>query len=253
MFCAAVMLMFCSCDQSSTDEIRHPVFKKARNKRDDGKFSEAAKAFEDYLKINPYSSKCHYELAMLYRDNLDEPVLAIYHFRQFLEMEPDTQDRKNIEAWIDAAEKEYYTQLKAKYPDDDTRQQLEQLKDREKRYVQHLTRLRSENAYLKSQLGGKLNPQMVVDNLPLADNTAVKPAPIAEPAPAPVPAPPPASKKKELPDVYVVKSGDTLSKISKEYYGDIKYIKMIMDANKDTMSSESLQIGQKIRMPKLPE
>ncbi|OGV40839.1 MAG: hypothetical protein A2X48_22910 [Lentisphaerae bacterium GWF2_49_21] len=238
-------MFFSSCDQGTSDDIRHPVFKKGRNKKEDGKFAESAKAFEDYLKINPYSAKCHLELASLYSDNLDDPLVAIYHFRKYLEMEPDSPDRKKIETWIQAAEKEYYTQLKSRYPDDETKKQLEILKEREKRYILHLTRLRNENEYLKSQLGQKLNTQIFTEQPPAAENVAVKPAPASVSDSTP--------KKKEIPEFYVVRNGDTLSRISKEMYGDIKYYKLIFEANKDTLSSENLQIGQKLRIPKLPE
>jgi nucleoid-associated protein YgaU len=52
----------------------------------------------------------------------------------------------------------------------------------------------------------------------------------------------------------VVKQGDSLTKISREFFGDIKYYKLILDANKDVLSSETqVQIGQKLKLPKLPE
>lgn len=229
-----------SCDQGAGEETRHPMYIKAQKLKERGGFAESAKAFEEFLRINPYSAKSHYELAVLYDESLDDPLLAIYHYRRYLEMEPDSPDKKNIETWLQSAEKNYCSQLKLKYSDDDTKKQLDILKEREKRYIMHLTQFRNENAYLKGQLGQKLNPQMAVGQ-PLQDIASAKP-------PADT-----ASKKKDIPDFYVVKSGDTLSRISKEIYGDIKYFKLIFDANKDTLTSENLQIGQKLKIPKLPE
>ena len=50
--------------------------------------------------------------------------------------------------------------------------------------------------------------------------------------------------------VYEVAAGDTLSKISKKYYGDAgKYMK-IFDANKDQLSDpDKIKPGQKLKIP----
>ncbi|HTF90758.1 MAG TPA: LysM peptidoglycan-binding domain-containing protein [Planctomycetota bacterium] len=50
--------------------------------------------------------------------------------------------------------------------------------------------------------------------------------------------------------VYVVKSGDALSKISQEFYGTSKKWQKILDANRDILSSpEKLQPGMRLRIP----
>jgi len=50
--------------------------------------------------------------------------------------------------------------------------------------------------------------------------------------------------------IYQVVSGDTLSKIAKQYYGDAdKYLK-IFEANKDQLKDPNvIQVGQKLRIP----
>jgi nucleoid-associated protein YgaU len=52
------------------------------------------------------------------------------------------------------------------------------------------------------------------------------------------------------PKVYEVVSGDTLSKIAKQFYGDAgKYMK-IFDANKDQLSDpDKIKVGQKLKIP----
>ena len=52
----------------------------------------------------------------------------------------------------------------------------------------------------------------------------------------------------------MVKQGDSLTKISREVYGDLKYYKLILEANRDILSSETqVRIGQKLKIPRLPE
>ena|SRR5579871_1514496 len=55
--------------------------------------------------------------------------------------------------------------------------------------------------------------------------------------------PPPAKK-------YTVKSGDTLSKIAKEFYGNANEYMKIFDANKDQLSDpDKIQVGQELKIP----
>jgi len=49
---------------------------------------------------------------------------------------------------------------------------------------------------------------------------------------------------------YVVKKGDTLSKIAKEYYGDASLYPQIFEANRDVLKDPNkIQVGQKLRIP----
>jgi nucleoid-associated protein YgaU len=49
---------------------------------------------------------------------------------------------------------------------------------------------------------------------------------------------------------HVVQKGETLSKISKKYYGDPNLYMKIFDANKDILKNPDLiKVGQKLRIP----
>jgi len=52
------------------------------------------------------------------------------------------------------------------------------------------------------------------------------------------------------PRTYVVKKGDSLSKIAKEMYGDVKLWKKIFEANKATIKNPDLiKVGQELIIP----
>lgn len=53
-------------------------------------------------------------------------------------------------------------------------------------------------------------------------------------------------------DTYTVKSGDSLSKIAKNYYGDAMQWKKIYEANKDIIGSnpDLIQPGQTFKIPR---
>jgi nucleoid-associated protein YgaU len=49
---------------------------------------------------------------------------------------------------------------------------------------------------------------------------------------------------------YTVKSGDTLSKIAKEFYGDANAYNRIFEANHDKLTSpDKIQVGQQLTIP----
>ena len=49
---------------------------------------------------------------------------------------------------------------------------------------------------------------------------------------------------------HVVQKGETLSKISKKYYGDPNLYMKIFEANKDILKNPDLiKVGQKLRIP----
>src|SRR5262245_8108146 len=52
------------------------------------------------------------------------------------------------------------------------------------------------------------------------------------------------------PRMYTVKPGDTLSKISKQFYGNANDYMRIFNANKDKLTDpDSIQIGQELKIP----
>jgi len=52
------------------------------------------------------------------------------------------------------------------------------------------------------------------------------------------------------PRTYVVKKGDSLSKIAKEFYGEAKQWRKIFEANRDTISNPDLiRPGQELVIP----
>jgi nucleoid-associated protein YgaU len=57
-----------------------------------------------------------------------------------------------------------------------------------------------------------------------------------------------------LSETYTVKSGDTLSKIAKQFYGDARKYSIIFEANRDILKDPNIiHPGQKLRIPKIDD
>ena len=52
--------------------------------------------------------------------------------------------------------------------------------------------------------------------------------------------------------IHTVQSGETLSSIAKQYYGDANQYMAIFEANKDKLSNpDSINVGQELTIPKI--
>ena len=147
------------------------------------------------------------------------------------ELEKLTSERASIEAQLNVA--------KSAMPLADQatalREQLRQMQDQ-------LAALSTENNQLKTKLA-LLSPSpssvMPAPSHPGAVAVAPAPAPVIE-----TPAAPPA------PRTHVIALGDTLSKISKKYYGTADRWTEILAANRDVLKNEnSLVVGRTIKIP----
>src|SRR5262245_23805067 len=70
------------------------------------------------------------------------------------------------------------------------------------------------------------------------------------PAQASAPAAAPSSAQQKQEKLYTVKAGDTLSKISKEVYGDPNKYQKIFEANRDQLENpDKIKVGQVLKIP----
>jgi LysM repeat protein len=246
-----------SCDKFSSGEANHPLFMKGKKERNNSKYPEAAECFEKYLLIEPKSARTHNELGTLYDLHLDSPLLAVYHYRQYLKYAPESQDAETVSKWLEAAEKKYYLKMKEKYQDngvdEKTRSELEELRKKNEIYKNYILKMRKK--LILSEEKERQQKMAAQEQLKTVDQSKIPPP--SEPKKA-VPATVEKKaeikddKKKKYPVYYVVQGGDNLLKISKKFYGTTKYYREIYKANSNILPSESrLTVGQKLIIPDL--
>ncbi len=69
-----------------------------------GQNKEAAKAFLSAIEINPDDPAIHYNLGILYDDDLKMPEKALKHYKRFLELSPEDKDAGKVYEWMTALE-----------------------------------------------------------------------------------------------------------------------------------------------------
>ncbi len=246
-----MIVSFLGCKQD-VDETRHPFYSKGEKLRKSGKFAESAKQFNKYLLLNPKSYKVHRELGTLYNDYLNNYILAIYHYKKYLQLIPKTEDNKIIKDWIIKSETELYKELHSKYKDNSLEEEIKRKHNKEVAIIKKYNELIEKNKlfystakkyeniilkqkkeiiqYKKMELKElKKEPVMMVKikSGNLIDKSNIK------------------SNKQ-----YIVKTGDSLMSIANKFYGSTKHYKVIFDANKNSMKNENdLTVGQKLIIP----
>ena len=215
---------------SPPNEKAHPAYNKAENEKKNGNYSAAAEGYQEYLCFNRRSAITHYKLAKLYGDRLENPFLSAYHFREYLKYEPQSPDKEAIEAWISLAEKAFAKEMQNQYPETFPSQtEYITLKENQQKLINYILKIRKQNIALKQQ-GSRST---------FKGNTKSRKTQVIADG---------------IQEVYTVKSGDSLRKISRSVYGTSKYYKLIFEANRDILPSEAkLNIGQKLQIPKIKE
>lgn len=63
-------------------------------------YNEAEAEFLKALKLNPNDPYLHYNLGILYEDDLNKPAKAREHYEAFLELAPNDRDATNVKEWL---------------------------------------------------------------------------------------------------------------------------------------------------------
>lgn len=225
-------------------------FKRGKELAESGRDFDAMDVFGRIIRLHPdSSSESNFEIGYLAFKQRNYP-LAIYHFNQFLALRPDAsrERRERTVGLINSAKKKFLQELLPGRGDAPDSTGISQ--ELEKKYLAVM----KQNESLKQEI------ERLRARLSLAEKSPVSSAPAegvpetpaaAEPA-ADVPAPEPANPPPPpVPATHVVVAGDTLSGISKKYYGTPARWKEIYEMNRVTMSSPgALKPGMVLKLPR---
>jgi len=66
----------------------------------DGKFEQAENEYLQALRIDPADADVHYNLGILYEDEMKEPEKATSHYRRYLQLNPHGPDADRVRTWL---------------------------------------------------------------------------------------------------------------------------------------------------------
>ena len=229
---------------SETDEKQYQLGQDFKNQ---GRMEEALGAFERVIDARRDAPESHLEAGYIYLRTLKDPINAIYHFNRYLRLQPHSSRATQVGQLIETAQKEFARQLPAEPYEGsldriDLMDLVQTLKQDNEGLKRELMTASSRVQQLENVLGQARRSTQAQAYAQVGQAAQVRPsAPTTQQA-APTPA--------NAPRAYTIRAGDTLSAISKRFYGTPTRWIDIYQANRDRLSSESaIRVGQEIRIP----
>jgi LysM repeat protein len=137
-----------ACERSAsvafTAEESEPNFERGRQLSRQGRNQEALAAFLKVIsKRGDEAPESHLEAGLIYRQHIRDQLAAIYHFRKYIELMPNSRQAELVRQQIEASKREFARTLPA-HPMEDQSIKLG--------YLDQLDRLQRENDQLKSEI-----------------------------------------------------------------------------------------------------
>ncbi len=256
----ASLLLMAGCVQPKGEELSErevPSFRTGEDYLRQGRHDQALSAFLKVIETTPIAPESHLYLGQLYLEHTKDPVLAIYHFGQYLKFNPTSRQAPMVRELINTAKKEFART----FPADLFNAELERMdmlavieqKDAEILSLKKdLARLQAEHNSLNLRLQEMQSrtPSYTVPEAPVItqqQQRRVQPMPRSNllGGQTNTQASAPGNQR-----IHVVKPGDNLAKISRLYFGDASRIFDIFEANRDIIPNvNTISEGQRLRIP----
>ncbi len=227
IFLLPLLLLLFAAGCGEGDIRRDPLMIQGDRSRREGNIEAAERFYRRLVERRPDAPEANLALATLYDEALADPASALYFYRRYLALAPDSSDRQTVEA--------YCRMTRAKLLRELSREELPSLP------ADELERLTEENAALRRRIA--FLKRYIMDRHKAQLRGASAQASASASAPAQTPPQP-----VEVERIYTVRAGDTPGAIARRFYGSASKYRLIMEAN-HLGSAAGLQVGQKLRIP----
>ena len=97
-----LLIVSCSNNKNLPNE-ENSFYKRGMELRQEGRFDDAAEAFEHCLRNSSDSHKAYLQLALIYEDHYQNLPQAIIHYKTYLSQSIDQNDIEIGEKWLTRA------------------------------------------------------------------------------------------------------------------------------------------------------
>jgi tetratricopeptide (TPR) repeat protein len=259
------LIVLAGCDGTDRlslgSETNEPYYRQGDQLKRQGRYQEALAAYIKVIeKRNEDAPESHLEAGLIYQQYIKDPIDAIYHFRKYLELEPNSKQAELVRQRIDAAMRDFARTLPARPLEDqmlrlDLMNRIDELQKQNIELKEEISRL---NQGAKSTAGAPSDVLVPVpDSVPSPavihgsfGSPSAADAPAARPAQHGAQPETPAAKPAPSGRTHVVTQGETLAKIAQRYYGSSARWHAILDANRDVLKDEkAVRPGMTLKIP----
>ena len=236
---AAVVVAISGClpsEPGQQDEEKEPHFVLGKSRINAMDYAGAVEAFQESLEANPRSAAAHYQLACLYDTKIADPAAAIYHYQEFLRLNPKADNAEVIRQRIYSCKQQLAADVLPLPSAPAAQKQLEDLAEKNHRLQDEVEKWR---AYYATQQAAQKNPTPPNTPAPAGSPPPdkVSPAPV-NPTPAT-----PASPAKAR--THVVAAGETLAGIARKANVSLT----ALEAANPGVTPKKLHVGQTVNLP----
>jgi len=154
------------CDFGKAEVVKEtsePHFLRGQEELRRGNISEALSAFLKVSEKRRDAPESHFELGRIYLEHMNDPNTAIYHFKKYLELKPNSPSSPMVRQMIETAQKKFAASLPESPFDSNIRRiELEEI----------LQKQQKENLELKQKLAAAI---ATIDRLEATQNVRVEP------------------------------------------------------------------------------
>jgi LysM repeat protein len=244
MFPAVLLLLgaaFCGCTpspRSQMSEQKNPYYLAAKERAGAHDFPGAIEAYEKVIHDDPAAVLSHYELGLIYEQQLCDYAAAIHHYNRVLKLRPNGYPADNARIRVPGCKQELAkSELALIAPG--TPRELDRLREENQRLLKQLEVLQTQ---LNARSAGVPNPTRAPFP-PVRFVAARTNAPLAAASPA---APDPRSPSNPPPSrTHKVEPGETLASISRKY--GLK-LDALQSANPG-LNPRRMRAGQTLNLP----
>jgi len=251
LLAAFVAVSGCSSDSSQLDEEKEPHFVLGKSRVNAMDYTGAVEAFTESLEVNPRSAAAHFQLACLFDTKVTDPAAAVYHYQEFLRLNPKADNAEVVRQRIYSCKQQLAADVLPLPSAPAATKQLEELAEKNRRLQDEVEKWRAY--YTAQQNAPKTTPDAGGNSAALAAGSPI-PDDISTPAPAaksvatpssrmitPLPEPKPAAK----PRTYKVSAGETLASIARKSGVSLT----AMRAANPSVTPSKMRVGQVLNLP----
>ena len=277
----AACLVFTACSDYVGKESTHPLYAKAMSAKSAKSYRESAESLEEFIAICPKSPKAHYDIALIYKENLENYPAAIYHLLKYLDLSGETiskEDQAAIRSYIQTCEQRMFDsyrirndiKLADEVPQADParlaalKTENAALRDKILKYMANEKVILAQNAELRKRLetpaatsstSAATSARQTQTGTSAASSATTTSTTTRAAASAPSPNGTPGTTVQGANGVryYYVARGEGLQVIAQKMYGKAALWKLIQDANKDSIGERGPKYGQMLIIPPAPQ
>ena len=229
-------------DSSPLDEEKEPHFVLGKSRVNAMDYAGAIEAFGESLEANPRSAAAHFQLACLFDQKAADPAAAVYHYQEFLRLNPKADNAEVIKQRIYSCKQQLAADVLPLPSAPAAQKQLEELAEKNHQLSDENDKWRAY--YTAQQAAQKNSPATLPNNLASANQTPddISTAP-ANPAPT-TPARP-VTAKPPKPHAHTVAAGETLAAIARKAGVSLT----ALQAANPGVTPKKLRVGQSLNLP----